>query len=59
MESNEKEKNDLREVDEKLEKLTAGIKIDKKPPIAQMVTGQNKPGQFQDIDDDYVNDKFE
>lgn len=32
--STDKERNDLKEIDEKLEKFTAGIKIDNKPKLA-------------------------
>eukprot|EP00826_Nyctotherus_ovalis_P024392 TRINITY_DN1887_c0_g2_i1.p1 TRINITY_DN1887_c0_g2~~TRINITY_DN1887_c0_g2_i1.p1 ORF type:complete len:253 (-),score=53.75 TRINITY_DN1887_c0_g2_i1:225-983(-) len=35
--STDKERNDLKEVDEKLEKFTAGIKIDNKPKLAPVV----------------------
>lgn len=58
-ESSEQEKTHLREVDEQLEKLTAGIKIDKKPPIAQLVPSLNKPSKSDDPDDNYDQDKFE
>lgn len=58
-ESSEQEKSHLREVDEQFEKLTAGIKIDKKPPIAQLVPSQNKPSKSQDFDDNYDQEKFE
>ncbi len=59
--SSEKEKKDLREVDEKLEKLTAGIKIDKKPPIAQMATAKTgaSSSQKQQEIDDYDQEHFE
>ncbi len=35
-ETSEKERRDLKEVDEKLSKLTAGIKVDKKPQLAPL-----------------------
>jgi len=58
-ESSEQEKSNLKEIDEQLEKLTAGIKIDKKPPIAQLVPNQNKPSKSEDFDDNYDQEKFE
>lgn len=58
-ESSEQEKTHLREVDEQLEKLTVGIKIDKKPPIAQLVPSQNRPSKSDDLDDNYDQEKFE
>jgi len=56
--SSEKEKQNLREVDEKLEKLTAGIKIDKKPAIAQNESNKNKNVK-ENPTDDYDKEHFE
>ena len=41
-ESSEKEKRDLHEADEKIRELTAGIKLDKKPALAQLATASAK-----------------
>jgi len=58
-EGSEKEKRDLREVDEKLAKLTAGIKVDKKPAIAQLAQNAPRVTEKAAMEENYEQDHFE
>ena len=51
--SADKERNDLKEVDEKLEKFTAGIKISNKPQLAP--AAKSKIQSYEEEKSEYIN----